>query len=91
MMKMIPFTQFLRPNGRARQVTIEASGDTEEMARSLIEKGARFEIEVLMNGIIHMDCQIGDKLLANQLCENGPPVLEAVKELVLAAFEAGGS
>ena len=62
MMKMIPFTQFLRPNGRARQVAFEASGDTEEMAQSLIEKGARFEIEVLMNGVIHMDCQIGDKL-----------------------------
>ena len=81
----IPFTQFLRPNGRPRQVAIAMPDDLENIAWKLIGRGARFEIEVLTTGEIYMECLAKDSLLlANQLCTNGPPVVEAIKELLLA-------
>ena len=83
----IPFTQFLRPNGERREVTIVMADEIEDDARAVIRRGARFEIEELSTGIINMDCQLGDVLLAQALCANGPEVVPAVTRLVREATE----
>lgn len=83
----IPFTQYLRPNGRREAVTIDMHTTIEEQAQELISAGYVFEIEELMNRVIHMDCSRPQDAMpvALELCENGPPVVQAVQDLVLEA------
>ena len=88
---MIPFTQFLRPDGRQTEVTIDRPKEIETIAHELIEKGCRFECEVLMNDMCsftveHPDWK-KDELgpIVILVCANGPKVLETIDELVLTA------
>ena len=87
---MIKFTQFLRPNGRSRRVTIERDATTERRAHALQMCGAAFEIEELTTGRVYMDVTIphdGEPyVLANEVCDNGPDVPEAVDRLTAAAY-----
>ena len=85
----IPFTQFLRPDGRRRDVTIDMPEEIEAKAHELIEAGYRFEIEELTTGHVHMDCSRpdDDEPVALKVCANGPPVITAVTELVNDAYE----
>ncbi len=78
------FTQFLRPDGRKVPTEIDMPEDVEKMAHELISAGCRFEIEELSTGVIHMDCTAigGEGPLALELCDNGPPVVDAVERLV---------
>jgi hypothetical protein len=80
----IKFTQFLRPDGKQVPTEIDMPDEVEKMAHELILAGCRFEIEELSTGVIHMDCTMrgGEGPLALELCDNGPPVLEAVERLV---------
>jgi hypothetical protein len=80
----IKFTQFLRPNGKPVPTEIEMPENIEKMAHELINAGCRFEIEELGTGVIHMDCTMkgSEGPLALELCENGPPIVEAVERLV---------
>ena len=84
---MIPFTQFKLPDGHQVEVSIERPQPVEQAAKALIEAGCRFEIEVLMTGEINMEVQNGDRLLAGELCANGPTVPEAVDRMVTNAFK----
>ena len=85
----IPFTQFMLPDGKRRQTVIDMPQEIEDKALKLIEAGYRFEIEVLTTGEISMECLNDEEggMLANELCENGPPVVEAVESLVNRSFE----
>lgn len=91
----IPFTQYLRPDGEKRSVEIDRPADIETMARQLIADGARFEIEELTTLEISMTCDVvGEEdfdVLAHEVCQNGPPVLDAVDRLVRRAFAAANS
>lgn len=85
---MIPFTQFLRPDGRRRQGTFSRSVATEAQAAQLLKAGYRFEIEELATGQVSMEC-LNDKVtLAGELCDNGPAVLEAVDRMIATAYKA---
>jgi hypothetical protein len=98
----IPFTQFLMPDGRKSQVTIDRSAEIEATAKTIIAKGYTFEIEVLMTGVISMEVilrhQPGSKkddcVIASELCHNGPTkgdrlgVPESVDKLVITAAKA---
>ena len=55
----IPFTQYLLPNGRRKEVTIEVDQDVAEKARELIAEGLAFECEVLTTG--HVSLTITDQ------------------------------
>jgi len=83
----IPFTQFLRPDGRRKDVTIDMPADVEAQAHELIEAGYRFEIEELTTGEIFMTCTTGkdDDPYFNDLCDNGPGVRASVADLVARA------
>lgn len=78
----IPFTQYLRPNGRTKEVMIDMPADIELKAGKLIESGCHFDIEVLSTGIISMTCEREDDVLAIRLSTNGPEVPIAVGKLI---------
>lgn len=80
----IPFTQFLRPDGRQKGVFFECDDPKVlEKALVIIKRGLRFECEELMNGMVSMTISNQDEDLAFQLVPNGPQVPEAVKALVM--------
>lgn len=83
-MGIIKFTQYVLPHGKMKEITVEMSEEISTLAQKLVEKGARFEIEVLSTGHIHMDCSFpsDDGPLSTKLCPNGPGVRLAVEELV---------
>jgi len=90
----IPFTQFLRPNGRRKQVTTEADEETERLAHEVIEAGGVFEVEELTTGDVSMECinpaiEEGEPgfILSCRLCSNGPAVTTALQELVTESHQ----
>ena len=46
----IPFTQYLRPDGRKRAVEIDMSKEVEDLAKRFIAAGGRYECEELTTG-----------------------------------------
>lgn len=81
---MIPFTQYLLPDGRKKSVSIERPDEIETRARRLIDAGYRFECEVLTTGDISLTVvdpyDEGD--IAIEVVSNGPEVPVAVDRLV---------
>jgi hypothetical protein len=87
---MIPFTQYLRPDGERRAVEIDMPPKVEAMAKTFIEFGGYFECEELTTGHVsltacHPDCEAGD--CAIEVVPNGPEVPDAVDRLVKQACE----
>lgn len=82
----VPFTQFLRPNGRQQQVTIKLDDETENMAKEILAIGRyRFEIEVLRNDMVSAtvsDLVEEEDVLHAQIVPNGPMVPGAVKDMI---------
>ncbi len=89
---MIKFTQFLRPDGRRKQIGIERTPDVEAIADKLVEAGCSFEIEVLRNGVVSMevvrdvepenDDDDGHRVLASEIVANGTLVNGCVDEMM---------
>jgi len=82
---MIPFTQYVRPDGRRRAVEVERSPEIEQLAEQFIAAGGRYECEELTTGhasltAVHPDCETGD--CAIEVVVNGPAVPEAVDRVV---------
>lgn len=81
----IPFTQFLRPNGRQIPVTIDLDEETERMAQAILARGLKFEIEELRNGMISAtvaDPKEDRDLMFAKFVPNGPEVPEAIKAMI---------
>ena len=89
---LIPFTQFLMPDGRKQYATIERSEAIGELAKLIIAFGCAFEIELLSTGDVSMEVVTAtpdlDAPLANYICPNGPQVPEKIDELVKAAAQS---
>ena len=87
----IPFTQFLMPDGRQDEQTIDRPREIEEMATVVIESGLRFEMELLSDyrtvSLTVVDPEDGVDLFI-ELAENGPGVLDAVDKLVRDAHQS---
>lgn len=85
----IPFTQYLRPDGRQRPTSIEMPEDIEALAFRFIEAGGWFEVEGLTSGHVSLTaCHVVDNEpqdIAIRVVNNGPPVVDAVADLVRAA------
>lgn len=82
----IPFTQYVLPSGRPREVSIERPDEVGLRAEALIAKGYRFECEMLTDmetvslTVVDPDDK-GD--IAIELCKNAPGLLgPAVDRLV---------
>ena len=78
----IPFTQYLRPNGRTTEVSIDRPSEISDLAQRIIDAGFRFECEELTTG--HASLTIagpeGDEDI--ELVMNGPGIPDAVDNLV---------
>lgn len=90
----VEFMQFLRPDGRRKQVYIEVGAEVKAMADKLLAAGCRFEIEVLSTGHVSMEvvrpeaCDEDDYApLASELVSNGPGVVGAVCRMIRRAAE----
>jgi hypothetical protein len=89
----VPFTQYLRPDGRRRKVCIERAPDVAAQAQRLINAGYHFDIEELMNGTVSMtvepdqpDAEGETFPIASELVPNGPAVPDAVDRLIAHAI-----
>lgn len=87
---MIPFTQYLRPDGRRQIVEIDRSAEIEELASQFIAAGGAYECEELTTGhasltAVHPDCETGD--CAIEVVMNGPAVPDAVDRVVRRSIE----
>lgn len=79
----IPFTQYLLPDGRKRQTSIEVAPEVANKARSIIRCGLSFECELLITGQASFtitDPEEGDVDI--RVIPNGPGVREAIEEMV---------
>ena len=81
----ITFTQFMRPNGRRVETSIDRPEEIEQMADALKAKGLRFEVEVLTTGHVSMAIEDKEETIAMRVVPNGPETLKAVDELVIEA------
>ena len=86
----IPFTQYLMPDGRQKEVTIDMPANVEQAARALIEKGCHFDIEMLSTGLISMTCEKGDDLISMEVCPNDERVVAGVEKIVKVAAAQQG-
>ena len=89
---MIPFTQYLLPNGRKEPQNIERPAEIEALATRFIDSGGRYECEVLRTGevsltavktIRHEEQDVAIVLTKNHPDKVGP----AVDKLVLLSQE----
>lgn len=55
----IPFTQFLRPDGRQRATSIDRPAEVEGLAQHLRKVGVRFEVEELTTGEVSLEADPG--------------------------------
>jgi len=78
----IPFTQYLRPNGRTREVSIERPAEIYKKAMEIINAGYRFEVEELTTGQISMTISKDDEDCDIELVSNGPEVPVAVDRMI---------
>ena len=87
----IPFTQYLRPDGRKRPVIFTVAGDTAVKADKVLRRGWRFEAEVLVTGEVSLTVEDDEDdeypCQAIQIVPNGPEVPKAVERLVNDAAE----
>jgi threonine dehydrogenase-like Zn-dependent dehydrogenase len=80
---MIPFTQYLRPDGDQRVTGIERPPAIEAKAQQIIAAGYVFEAEVLHDGSVSLTITDPDKGdLAIEVCPNGPAIPPAVDRLI---------
>jgi hypothetical protein len=90
---LIPFTQYLLPNGRKRpEQYMTPNKDVADKARLILDAGFYFEAEILMNGFVSFTiggkCQLEkgdepeDQDLAFAICPNGPQVTEKVDGMI---------
>ena len=84
---MIPFTQFLLPNGQKRQGNFERPKHIEDMADFCINKGARFTAEMLQTGHISLACEFEDEDITIELSFNGKEIMDSIDKLVTESFE----
>lgn len=78
----IPFTQYLRPNGRRAEVSIDRPAEIATLADRIIERGFRFECEHLSTGHASLTIANDDDDHDIEVVTNGPDVPVAVDRMV---------
>jgi len=85
---VIPFTQFVRPNGRQRPTFITRPAEIEARAKAIVALGYVFEIEELTTGeasmeVVHAQTKA---VLCHGLCKNGPAIPATVDDMINHAY-----
>lgn len=84
----IKFTQYLLPDGRQKQITVDRPDEIEKMADSIISRGLRFEAEMLTTGAISLtvhDPKEEDDIDI-EVVANGPEVPVAIDRMITRVF-----
>jgi hypothetical protein len=82
-MNTIPFTQFMRPNGRKELVQFQCDDPSiVDKAQQILATGLRFECEELISGMCSFTISSAEEDLAYSMVMNGPGVPDAVKKLI---------
>lgn len=89
---MIPFTQYLMPDGRRREGGFVRSEEIEAIASWLLERGVHFDAEFLSTGFLSLTAELDsldDPMLAIEVFEqeSGEQVGQKVDDLVRHAEE----
>jgi hypothetical protein len=84
---VVPFTQYLRPDGRKVAAEFECSEQLEALANEFIAAGGYFECEHLTTGHASLTAGYNDEDIAIELVPNGPEVPAAVERLVHKAIK----
>ena len=82
-MKTIPFTQFLRPNGRRKPVTLDVSDEAAARFYEAEKLGCRMTVEELTTGEASLCVEHEDGDVDCVVVPNGPGVREAVEAMLL--------
>lgn len=82
----IPFTQYLRPNGRTEEISIGRSTEIEDMAARFIKAGGAYEVELLSTGEVSLTAVMDNTDVEIELVPNGEGVALAVDKLVRASM-----
>lgn len=86
----IPFTQYLLPDGRKKEILWECTDmEVSRMARDIIEAGLTFECEVLNNGFVSLSVEDleNDEQVGIQLSSNDGKISGAVDKLIRRVHE----
>jgi hypothetical protein len=85
----IPFTQYLLPDGRKRDVTIVRPKEIYDKAMDIVKAGHRFEAEVLTTGMVSLTIFNLQKQedVAIKVVSNGPEVQEAIDRMITRFHE----
>lgn len=86
-MPEIPFTQYLRPNGRTTDATIDRPKEIYDKAMDIIKAGYRFEAEVLSTGHVSLTIYKNGVDHDIEVVENGPKVPVAVDQMITRFYE----
>lgn len=88
----IPFTQYLMPNGRKSPVTIDLPDDIAAKAQAIIERGYRFECEMLSDySTVSLTISNYDDDHEIEVCKNGPEVPQRIDAMILRFAEKIGA
>ena len=84
----IPFTQYMKPDGRKVPVEFDVEDEAASKAMAIIEHGWRFEVEELttMEASLTVFDPEEEINVAIRVVQNGPPVVEAVDDIINEAF-----
>jgi len=78
----IPFTQYLRPDGRKAAVSIDRPDEIARLADRIIGRGFRFECEHLTTGHASLTIAGADDDEDIEVVRNGPEVPAAVDRMI---------
>jgi hypothetical protein len=83
-MATVAFTQYLRPNGRAVDVSIERPDEISNLADKIVSRGYRFECEHLTTGHISVTIANPKKDIDEdiEVINNGPEVPIAIDRMI---------
>ena len=83
----IPFTQYLLPDGRRRQIVYPVEdAELRAAADKLLRSGLHFDAEILRTGDVSLTAEDGDGVVAIEIVPNGPEVPAAVMRLLASAL-----
>lgn len=86
---VIKFTQFLLPHGKRTDFFIDRSPEIENKAKCLLDRGVRFEIEMLSTGEILMELlnlNEGNSI-SSRICINESDILDNVDSMINEAYK----
>lgn len=81
-MSDIPFTQYLRPNGRRAEVSIDRPNEISDLAAKIIDRGFRLECEELSTGHCSFTIVGPDDDECIEVVMNGPGVPPAIDRMI---------